>query len=128
MIQISYWINLISCNCVIAELLTKCRHFGFWQNVFSCFTVLITVLKGSTYVSACTVLLSALVLQFETLRALTIMLKVKGVIEEWNFRSYFREGRSYQRPLDHMVCHKQIFFWALRLVVGPTIFHKILWD
>ena len=49
LIHLSYWINLIPRNCAIAELLTTCRHSGFWQNehVFSCFTVLITVSKGS---------------------------------------------------------------------------------
>ena len=49
LIQISYCINLIPGNCAIAELLTTCRHSGFWQNehVFSCFTVLETVSIGS---------------------------------------------------------------------------------
>ena len=42
----------------------------------------ITVSKGSTYVSTCIELLSALVLQFETLRALTIMLEVEEAMEE----------------------------------------------
>ena len=50
LIQISYCINLIPGNCVIAKLLTTCRHSDFWQNihVFSFFTLLVTVSKGST--------------------------------------------------------------------------------
>ena len=42
----------------------------------------VTVSKGSTKVSARTELLSARVLQFETLRALTIMLEVEGAVED----------------------------------------------
>ena len=36
-------------NFPIAELLTTCRHSGFWQNehAVSVFTVLVTVSKGS---------------------------------------------------------------------------------
>ena len=66
LIQISYCINLMPGNCTIAELLTTCKHSGFWQNehVLPCFTVLVTVSKGSTYVSTCIDLLPALVLQF----------------------------------------------------------------
>ena len=30
--SISYCINLIPGNCAIPELLTTCRHSGFWQN------------------------------------------------------------------------------------------------
>ena len=41
-------------------------------------TVLVTVSKDSAYVSACIELLPILLLQFETLRALTIMLEVEG--------------------------------------------------
>ena len=53
------------------------------MNMFShFFTVLVTVSKGSTYVSDCTELLPALVLQFETLRALTAMLEVEWAMEE----------------------------------------------
>ena len=50
LIQISHCINLIPGNFAIAELLTTCRDSGFWQNehVFSSFTVLVTVSKGST--------------------------------------------------------------------------------
>ena len=44
--------------------------------------LLVAVSKGSTYVSACTELLPALLLQFETLRALKIMLEVEGAMEE----------------------------------------------
>ena len=43
--------------------------------------LVVTVSEGSK-VSACTELLPALVLQLETLRALTIMLEVVGLIEE----------------------------------------------
>ena len=42
----------------------------------------VTVSKGSTKVSACIELLSARVLQFETLRALTIMLEVEEAMED----------------------------------------------
>ena len=50
LIQISYWVNSIPCNCAIAEWLTTCRYSDFWQteHVFSCFTVLVTVSEGST--------------------------------------------------------------------------------
>ena len=50
LIQIFYCINLIPGNCAITGLLTTCMHFGFWQNehVISCFTVLVTVSKGSS--------------------------------------------------------------------------------
>ena len=44
--------------------------------------MLVTVSKGSTYVSDCIELLPVLVLQFETLRALTIILEVEGSLEE----------------------------------------------
>ena len=44
--------------------------------------MLITTSKGSNYVSACIELLPALVLQFEILRALTIMLEAEGANEE----------------------------------------------
>ena len=79
MIQISYLVNLIPRNCAIPEWLTTCKYSDFWRNehVFSYVTILVTVSKGSsTYVSACIELLSARVLQFETLRGLTIMLEV----------------------------------------------------
>ena len=79
MIQISYWVNLIPRNCAIPEWLTTCKYSDFWRNehVFSYVTILVTVSKGSsTYVSACIELLSARVLQLETLRGLTIMLEV----------------------------------------------------
>ena len=79
MIQISYLVNLIPHNCAIPEWLTTCKYSDFWRNehVFSYVTILVTVSKGSsTYVSACIELLSARVLQFETLRGLTIMLEV----------------------------------------------------
>ena len=79
MIQISYWVNLIPRNCAISEWLTTCKYSDFWRNehVFSYVTILVTVSKGSsTYVSACIELLSARVLQLETLRGLTIMLEV----------------------------------------------------
>ena len=46
------------------------------------FTVLVTVSKGSTYVSDCIEMLPALVRQFETLRALTKMLEVEWAMEE----------------------------------------------
>ena len=83
-IQISYWINFIPCNCAIVEWLTACRYSGFWQNehVLSCFIVLVFVSKGSTYVSACIKLIPVRVLQFETSRALTIMLEVEGAMAE----------------------------------------------
>ena len=50
LIQISFGINLMPRNCAIAEFLTTYRHSCLWQNehVFSCFTVLVSVLKGST--------------------------------------------------------------------------------
>ena len=44
--------------------------------------MLVTVWKGGTKVVSCIELLAALVLQFETLRALTIMLEVEGAMEE----------------------------------------------
>ena len=44
--------------------------------------MLVTVSKGSTKVPAYIELLPACVLQFETLRALTIMLEVEGAMEE----------------------------------------------
>ena len=44
--------------------------------------MVVTVSKGSTYVSACIELLPALVLELETLKALTIMLEVEGTMEE----------------------------------------------
>ena len=58
--------------------------FWFYQNqyIFSCFIVLVAVSKGSTYVSACIELLLAYVLQFETLKALTIMIEIEGAREE----------------------------------------------
>ena len=50
LMQIPYCINLIPGHCAIAELLSTCRHSGFWQNkhVFSCFIVLVTASEGST--------------------------------------------------------------------------------
>ena len=44
--------------------------------------MLVTVSKGSTYVLACIELLLARVLQFETLRPLTIILDVEGAMLE----------------------------------------------
>ena len=44
--------------------------------------MLVTVSKVSAYISACIELLLALVIQFETLRALTIMLEVEEAMEE----------------------------------------------
>ena len=43
LIQISFGINLMPRNCAIAEFLTT-----YNEHVFSCFTVLVNVLKGST--------------------------------------------------------------------------------
>ena len=53
--QISCCINLIPGNCAIAELVTTCRHSGFWQNehVFSCFIVLVTVVRKFLPVLSC---------------------------------------------------------------------------
>ena len=50
LIQICYRINLIPCNCAIAELSATCRFSGFRQNEhgFSCFTVLVTTSKVIT--------------------------------------------------------------------------------
>ena len=44
--------------------------------------MLVTVPKGSTQFSVCIELLLAVVLQLETLRALTIILDVQGAMEE----------------------------------------------
>ena len=52
------------------------RMFDKMNMFFLCFTVLVTLSKGGTYVSDCIKLLPVRVLKFETLTALTIMLEV----------------------------------------------------
>ena len=50
LIQIFEFTDLIPRNCAIPELVNTYWHSDSWQNehVFSCFTVLVTVSKGST--------------------------------------------------------------------------------
>ena len=63
--SISYCINLIPGNGAIPELLTTSRQTGFWENehALSCFTVLVTVSKGTMSASACIELLAVFALQ-----------------------------------------------------------------
>ena len=68
--------------------------------------MLVTVWKGGTKVVSCIELLAALVLQFETLRALTIMLEVEGAMEPMSSLPNTEFSESIFGLLH---CHKQLF-------------------
>ena len=68
--------------------------------------MLVTVWKGGTKVVSCIELLAALVLQFETLRALTIMLEVEGAMEPMGSLPNNEFSESIFGLLH---CHKQLF-------------------
>ena len=71
--------------------------------------MLVTVWKGGTKVVSCIELLAALVLQFETLRALTIMLDVEGAMEEVLSMSSLPNNEFSESVFGLLHCHKQLF-------------------
>ena len=68
--------------------------------------MLVTVWKGGIKVVSCIELLAALVLQFETLRALTIMLEVEGAMEPM---SSLPNNEFSESIFGLLHCHKQLF-------------------